>query len=236
MNAIYGMDKTRGLDLILHTPGGSFSATEAIVSYLRSCFPTEIRAIVPHLSMSCGTMIACACNEILMGRESSLGPTDPQFNGIPAGGVIAEFKKAKEDVRNDPSSVALWAQIIGKYPPTFLGNCQMAYEKSRETIKRWLIQWMFANDSEASGKAETISQFLNDHSQSGMHDRHYSYDDLVAKGLNVKRLEDSNDLQDKVLSIHHAFMCSFQLSQACKIIESSTGRTWIVQAPHPQTS
>ena len=45
-----------GLDLILHSPGGSPEAAEAIVSYLRSRF-SHIRVIVPQLAMSAATMI-----------------------------------------------------------------------------------------------------------------------------------------------------------------------------------
>ena len=37
MNAVSGLDKTKGLDLVLHTPGGVTTATEAIVKYLRKC-------------------------------------------------------------------------------------------------------------------------------------------------------------------------------------------------------
>ncbi|MBM6683707.1 ATP-dependent Clp protease proteolytic subunit [Collinsella intestinalis] len=67
MNAIFGMDREKGLDLILHTPGGEIAAAEAIVNYLRSCF-SDITAIIPQLAMSAGTMIACACNQVVMGR------------------------------------------------------------------------------------------------------------------------------------------------------------------------
>ncbi|HZS58329.1 MAG TPA: hypothetical protein VFA43_03600 [Gemmatimonadaceae bacterium] len=57
MAALQGLDRTNGLDLILHTPGGDSSATEAIVDYMRvACTSadgwsgasnTNIRAIVP---------------------------------------------------------------------------------------------------------------------------------------------------------------------------------------------
>ncbi len=73
MNAVYRLNASRGLDLLLHTPGGSAAATESIVEYLRSVFNTDIRAIIPQLAMSAGTMIACACKEIVMGKQSSLG-------------------------------------------------------------------------------------------------------------------------------------------------------------------
>ena len=66
------------LDLILHSPGGSPEAAEAIVSYLRSRF-SHIRVIVPQLAMSAATMISCAADEILLGKHSFLGPTDPQI-------------------------------------------------------------------------------------------------------------------------------------------------------------
>ena len=82
MNAVYGMDRSKGLDLILHTPGGDLAATESIVSYLKQAFGDNIRAIIPQISMSAGTMIAMSCREIIMGRQSSLGPIDPQMNGI----------------------------------------------------------------------------------------------------------------------------------------------------------
>lgn len=71
------------LDLILHSPGGSPEAAEAIVSYLRSRF-SHIRVIVPNFAMSAATMIACAADEIVLGKHSFLGPTDPQIL-IPTG-------------------------------------------------------------------------------------------------------------------------------------------------------
>ena len=38
INAVSGMNTKNGLDLIIHTPGGSSTAAEAIVKYLRSIF------------------------------------------------------------------------------------------------------------------------------------------------------------------------------------------------------
>jgi ClpP class serine protease len=58
MATIHQLDRSKGLDLLLHTPGGDTAATESLVDYLRSMFGTDIRAIVPQLAMSAGTMIA----------------------------------------------------------------------------------------------------------------------------------------------------------------------------------
>lgn len=59
MMAVHQLDREKGLDLILHTPGGSIAATQSLVDYLHAMFGTNIRAIVPQIAMSAGTMICC---------------------------------------------------------------------------------------------------------------------------------------------------------------------------------
>ena len=78
MAGVHGHDFNKGLLLILHTPGGMAEAAQTIVDYLRSKF-TDIHVLVPTYAMSAGTMIALGCNRIIMGRQSQLGPTDPQL-------------------------------------------------------------------------------------------------------------------------------------------------------------
>ena len=228
MNAVNGMDRSRGLDLVLHTPGGDLAATEAIVEYLRDCFGTDVCAIVPQMAMSAGTMIACSCREIIMGRQSSLGPTDPQFNGMAAGGVIEEFQQAVSDVEDNPASAALWGQIIGKYHPTFLGDCQKAVDMSRQMLGDWLGGNMLAGDPDVEAKKDTIIGLLCDHSMSAMHNRHFNHETLESIGLNVTLMENDDELQDKILTLHHLYMITFQQTGAVKIIDSSVGSSWII--------
>ena len=229
MNAVHGLDRSKGLDLVLHTPGGDLAATEAIVNYLLSCFNNDVVAIVPQLAMSAGTMIACSCKEVIMGRQSSLGPTDPQLGGFAAGGVIEEFNRAVEDAQTRPESVPMWAQIIGKYHPTFLGDCQKAVEASRSIVGNWLRSNMLAEDEDRDHRAEQIVNKLCEHQSSGMHNRHFSYADLIDLGMHIRILEEDDALQDAVLSVHHAFMTTFQRLPAAKIIESSADRHWIIR-------
>ena len=88
MAAAHLLKRDKGLDLILHTPGGDIAATEALVKYLWVMFDKDIRVIVPQLAMSAGSMIACASRSIIMGKQSSLGPIDPQIGGVPTQGVV----------------------------------------------------------------------------------------------------------------------------------------------------
>jgi len=155
ITTIHGMDLSNGLDLILHTPGGDIAAVESLVDYLRRMFGCNIRAIVPQLAMSAGTMMACSCETIIMGKQSNLGPIDPQINGIPAKGVIAEFKKATEEIKKDPASIPLWQSIIGKYHPTFLGSCQKAVKWSEEIMKEWLKTGMLKDEDNCFSNSRT---------------------------------------------------------------------------------
>lgn len=237
MNAVCDLDRGKGLDLVLHTPGGDLAATEAIVNYIRDCFGNNVCAIVPQMAMSAGTMIACSCREILMGRQSSLGPTDPQLGGVAAGGVVEEFERAVEEIGRRPDSAVLWGQIIGKYHPTFIGDCQKAVEMSESLVRDWLLRNMLSGEELADGEdpvavAEAIVGLLCDHRASAMHNRHFNHVQLEKIGMHISMLEDDNDLQDAVLTMHHTFMITFQQLAPTKIIESSSGARWVT-APSP---
>lgn len=223
MNAIYGLDRTKGLDLVLHTPGGRIAAAESIVHYLRQMFGTDIRAIIPQMAMSAGTMIACACKEIVMGKQSNIGPFDPQFGGIPAYGVLEEFDMAVKQAASDPHSIPMWQAIIGKYHPTFLGECQKAIDHAGDIVNMWLISGMLKNEPDAVAKANIIVTALNDHAGTKTHERHLHIEDAVGFGLKVLHLESDPKLQDLVLTVHHAYMHSFASTNAGKIIENHAG-------------
>lgn len=68
MQAVCGLDRSKGLDLILHTPGGAIAATESIVYYLKKIFGNDIRVFVPQIAMSAGTMIALSSKAIILGK------------------------------------------------------------------------------------------------------------------------------------------------------------------------
>ena len=52
MSVVHKLDVTKGLDLILHTPGGEIGSTESIINYLREIFGDDINVIVPQIAMS----------------------------------------------------------------------------------------------------------------------------------------------------------------------------------------
>lgn len=230
MTTINGLDTSLGLDLILHTPGGDTAATESIVDYLWQIFSGNVRCFVPQMAMSAGTMIACSSKEIWMGKQSSLGPVDPQFNGIPAHGVLEEFKRAHDEITSDPRTIPLWQPIIAKYSPAFLGECEKAVKWSNELVTDWLSRNMLAEKENNQGIIEGIIKELGDHSVSYAHNRHLSYSKCKDIGLEVRELESDQKLQDKVLSVHHIYYHTLSSSPAFKIIENQNGMAFIQSA------
>ena len=235
MMAVHELDRDKGLDLILHTPGGGIAATQSIVHYLRKMFNNDIRAIVPQLAMSAGTMIACSCKEIVMGKQSNLGPIDPHMRGIPAQGVIKEFKRAIREIKRDPATISVWQPIISQYRPTFLSQCEQAIQWSNTFVESQLATVMFDGDPEANKKAVAIRKFLSDYSRNKTHDRHIHADECKQHGLKIIELEEDPKLQDLVLTIHHCYMHVFMNGPAYKVIENHLGRALIKNAGNTPT-
>jgi membrane-bound ClpP family serine protease len=229
MATIHQMDRSKGLDLVLHTPGGDLAAAESLVNYLRAMFGTDIRAVIPQLAMSAGTMIACACKEIIMGLHSSLGPIDPQFSGLPAHGILEEFKQAAKEVREDQAKIPIWQPIIAKYHPTLIGECQKAIDWGNQIVEEWLKTGMFAGKKKPgpAARAAKVVKELSDHALTLSHARHIDFERAKGIGLMVTPLEADGALQDAVLTVHHLCVQTLADTAAIKLIENQDGVAFI---------
>jgi hypothetical protein len=206
MTAVNRLDKSKGLDLVLHTPGGEINATEQIVFYLRNVFKNDIRAIVPQLAMSAGTMIALSTKEILMGLYSNLGPIDPQVgNGAAAHAILEEFKEIRKTYADSPKEAPAWVPILQRYTPTLIGACEKAIELSETMVRSWLATNMFSNAEDPQAKATNVVNALGSPKKTLSHGRHINIEEARKLGIEVRALEDDKDLQNAVLSVHHCY-------------------------------
>ncbi len=232
MEVLHGLEGS-GLDLIIHSLGGSPEAAEAIVSYLRSKFD-DIRVIVPNEAMSAATMLACSANIILMGEHSFLGPIDPQLiiptservQAVPAQSIIDQFEMAKKECK-DAVSVLPWVPILSQLAPALLAQCKEAQEFAVELVSKWLEMFMFNGESEAKKKARQIARSLADRSKFKSHRRKITREQVKEMGLKVEDLESDANLQDLVLGVFHATMHTFNGTPALKIIENHLGKAFV---------
>lgn len=224
-----GNGANRKLDLILHSPGGALEAAEQIVNYLRAKYD-YIRVYVPQNAMSAACMLACAADEIVMGRQSALGPIDPQLTfpiqtgmfTAPAQALLDEFHKAEQAVAADPRTAPLWMSKMKDYPPGIIQIAEETIRLSTEKVESWLGKYMF-RDKEAQERAEMahkIAAWLGDAHLHKTHGHPISYDEAYSHGLNVMRLEDDQKIQDIVLSAYHATMVTFETTHCVRMVDN----------------
>lgn len=215
-----------GLDLVLHSPGGSAEATASIVRYLRRNFD-HIRVFVPVAAMSAATMWTLAGDVVVMGKHSQLGPIDPQLvtaqGQVPARAIIDQFERAKKECAENPEMLGAWLPILQQYGPALIQQCENAEELARRLVCEWLETYMFAEDDDSARKAEETSAFFADHRLHQSHSLGIDRDQARAAGVKVEDLETDQRLQDAVLTVHHAAFHTFS-GPAVKIIENHLGR------------
>ena len=218
MENVHGLDKKKGLDLILHSPGGNLAATEQIIYYLNSYFDNDIRAIVPQMAMSAASLISVSCKSILMGRQSCIGPFDPILNGVQCQAVLREFQKAITDVEQHPASLGLWQTIISQLNPTFITLCEQADKLSEE-----LTEKILSNKGLDVEAKKVIKKVFGTNEHSKTHSRHIDRTRCKNAGLDIIDLEQDQEIQDLVLGIHHCCMILGEQSNIVKIVENNVG-------------
>lgn len=217
------------LDLIIHSPGGTPEATASIVRYLRRRY-TRIRVFVPLAAMSAATMWALACDEIVMGKHSQLGPIDPQIlmpqGQFPARSIIEQFDRAKREIAEDASVLGAWVPILQQYGPSLLELCERAEKLAKGLVEEWLRTYSLSEDPDGAAKAAAIAQWFADYPTHQSHSMGITREQARDQGLNITDLEADQELQDAVLSVHHATILTFQ-GPAVKIIENHLGRAFV---------
>ena len=219
------------IDVILHSPGGSPEATESIVSMLRRRFES-IRFIVPLVAKSAATMMAMAGDEIILGDNAELGPTDPQMviNGkaSPAHAILQQFKEAKTELSKSNSSLPAWLPILEQYGPSLVAQCNDAINLSRTLVKEWLKEYMLTGTRRKGQKASNIARYLASNHLS--HGRAITVEELQAKGVKIKRASEiSEQFSEALEDIYTAYQQTFLLTGAVKIFESSKNEALINQ-------
>ena len=91
-----------------------------------------------------------------------------------------------------------------------------------------MTKYMFGELSrtEAVEKAKRILTMLNNNNKS--HLRHFGIEKCKQLGFVIEELEENDELQDAVLSVHHAFTITFDQERHAKIIMNHFGQGYFV--------
>lgn len=181
-DVIAGMQKFKGqpFDLVLYTGGGQVFPAVYIARLLKE-YSGKIRAIIPIYSMSGGTILALACDEIYMNTTACLGQVDVQignlfkFGSAKAWNHIIKYKGKKAD--DQSISFALMAKQYTNSSKEFVKD--LVSDKIEQKNMNKFVKLLTSGDYEHSYPLTTNL--------------------LKEYGLNVKILD--NKISDKLLKI-----------------------------------
>ena len=122
--------------------------------------------------------------------------------------------------------------VISRYHPSLIQNCKNAIRWSEELANEYLSGSMFqrelASDPVATkATIEGIIQLLTNQELTRSHTRHIPTPVCKSSGLKIIEMEEDHDLQDDILSIHHASVLTIMNTDAIKIIENQNGQAYI---------
>lgn len=229
MASLHGMDWSKNLTLLLHTPGGVPGAANALVEYLHSKFQ-NIEVIVPTFAMSAGTMISLGADLVVMGRQSQLGPIDAQMQtkhgSVSAGAMLENFERARTEISANQNLAHLWHPILQSMGPSLNQEAADALAYGEAMVKGWLEKRMFAGQADAADRARAAAHHFNATTVHKNHSRRIDREEARSMGIKVEDLEDSQVLQEAVLTAYHIASLNFTVTKAVKIFASTQKVTW----------
>ena len=213
------------VDVLLHSPGGRPDATERLVKLLRSHFK-EVDFLIPHSAYSAATMLALSGNNIILHPSATLGPIDPQINGLPARIRKNGFEKIKERISKEgPKTLPAYIPLIEKsISLELLELCEDSEKLSIALVSSWLKQYMFKDTKDASEKIKKAVKYLSNYDEHLIHSRPVSIERLISFGLKIKYADDA--LQELLWEAHILINGFFTITPFVKLYENTKGISW----------
>ena len=212
---LYKMGMTKRITLIIHSRGGITLAGWSLVNLIRQ-FCDEFNIIIPSRAHSAATLIALGAKSIMMTRQATLGPIDPNVNGplnpqAPAPNTSTRIPVSVESVKgyldfakslgikSEAEITRVVLDLASKIHPAVLGNVF----RSRSQI-RMLGKQLLSTHIQEESKIEKILDFLC--SDCGSHD--YTINRSEARDELGLPIAIPDDAQNKIIRTLHKDYCS----------------------------
>jgi len=217
------------VDLLIVSNGGSAEAAERIVRLFRERFNT-VRFILPANAFSAATLICFSGDEIIMDSRATLGPIDPQINGVPARAILRAFENVeKRLIKEGPRALTPYMPLLSKYDLHILEICKSAEDLSKELAQTWLSTYMLG-DSKDDFQIKEIVDFFSDYDIHKSHGRSIDRGKARELGLKVINVEEISGLSSLVRSLYNQYELWFDKSPFYKMFENGYGINWGRQA------
>jgi hypothetical protein len=230
------MDLSRGLVLIISSPGGDGLAAERMIRACRTFSETdEYSVIVPGKAKSAATMVCFGASKIFMGPTSELGPVDPQVtildNGmprrIPVHHIVESYRALFEGAKDSPHEERLepYLQQLAKYDDSIIREHAAQIELSKDISIQALGSGMMKGTPEDQIE-ERIVDFLTPEGTK-THGRPIFPEKARECGLEVEIMKPTSQLWQLVYELYMRTN-QFVSSRASKAFETK-GQFYVAQ-------
>lgn len=219
-------DLSKGLCLVLNSPGGDALAAERIVKVCRTYSSDNFSVLVPRRAKSAATMIALGSSKLWMGETSELGPIDTQVvrirDGAPqyysAYSIIKSYDELMKRAENTEGNVAPFLQQLDEFDAAEIEELRKSLELARDIAVRWLSTGMMAEYTRKE-ISRRIQVFLNPE-RTKSHGRGIYVQETQQAGLRVELIPKTDQTWHLVSELFER-TDGFVSTQASKVVESS---------------
>ncbi len=219
-------DLTKGLLMIISSPGGDGLAAERIINICRSYTPDgNYSVLVPDKAKSAATMVCFGSQEIYMSKTSELGPVDPQLTISENGqrkrfsvcNVIESYRELFEGAANATGHLEPFLQQLQRYDAREIKEYEDAVALAQDISIRSLASGMMKGATNKDIEKK-ISVFLTP-KQKRSHGRPIYHDEALHCGLKINLLEVTSEIWGVITELNMR-LDNFVNNHAVKCIET----------------
>ncbi len=219
------MDVTKGLALLINSPGGSGESAERIVNICRSNSGTgTFKAIVLGKAKSAATIICFGAEEIIMTKSAELGPIDPQVylkdRLLSAYNLITTYKELFKEAVQTKGNLEPFLQQLQHFDAFDIKEFQSWMALSQDIAIKLLKGGMMSKCSESEIE-KNLNKFLIPE-ETKTHSRPIYAKDCVDCGLNIKVVnkEDPNKFWKNIYRLYFRLYNVTNNMKIAKILEN----------------
>jgi hypothetical protein len=157
---------------------------------------------------------------------ATLGPIDPQINGVPARAIVRAFEAIeKRLIEEGPRALTAYMPLISKYDLHILEICKIAQELSKELARNWLSVFMLKCTEDDPLVIQAVDFFSN-YDVHKSHGRSIDGEKAREMGLKVFNVEEMGELADLVRGLYNQYEIWFDKTSFYKMFEDARGINW----------
>ncbi len=195
------IDLSKGLALIINSPGGIGISAERIINICKSYSGNgRFAAIVPGKAKSAATMVCMGADSIFMSKTSELGPIDPQIQiqkderrfNVALWNLVSSYKELFTKASSTKGNLQPYLQQLANYDSREIKEYETAIELAEDVAIRALEDGVMKGLTKEEIK-EKIKIFLTPE-KTKSHGRSIFYKEAQACGLQITLMENNSKI------------------------------------------